>query len=179
MSEPWSQLSNEERLTTIARSWRYVAPTALITASLGLMLLPVWLPGPVLPQIGLLGILYWASTRPDVMPPGAAFIVGLVQDLWLGQPLGLNASLLALTAWVLGGQAMVYESRPFRFGWLVAVPFVLLYQLLTWAMSHALGYAGPLSRMFWQAGTTILAYPVAVWIHAKIQRRVTDPLLYL
>ncbi len=179
MSEPWSQLSSEEKFAFAGRFWRYLSPTLFIGLSLGLMLLPVWIPVPIIPQLGLLGVLYWTTYSFNLMPPGAAFAVGLLQDLWLGQPLGLNASLLALFAWVLSGQFNVYASRPFRFGWLFAVPVIVLYETLTWGITRLLGQTCDLHQMLWQTGSTLIAYPAAVWVHAKIQRLVTDPLLYL
>lgn len=179
MSEPWSQLGSEEKLALVGRSWRYLAPTFAICLSLGLMLLPIWVPVPIMPQLGLLGVLYWTTYSLNLMPPGAAFVIGLLQDMWLGQPLGLNASLLALFAWVLGGQFNVYASRPFRFGWLFAIPVVFIYELLTWSLTRLFSQTCELQQMLWQVGSTLLAYPFAVWLHARVQRFATDPLLYL
>ncbi len=50
--------------------------------------------GPVLPAFGLVAVFVFSIYRPDLMPHWLAFLVGLVQDLVIGGPLGLNALLL-------------------------------------------------------------------------------------
>lgn len=177
MSTPWSQLTNEERLELILLSWRYAVPTLACILTLWLMLLPVSVPGLLMPQWGLLGILYWATHRHGLMPAGTAFLVGLVQDMWLGQPLGLNAGLLALTAFLLAGQSHVYASRPFRFGWLLAIPIISLYQVATAGLLNLSGATALMPGLAVQGLTTLIAYPVAIWGHARLRRKFVDSAL--
>lgn len=177
MSTPWNQLTSEERVELILLSWRYTLPTLGCILSLWLMLLPLSLPELLMPQWGLLGILYWATHRHGLMPAGAAFLVGLVQDLWLGQPLGLNAGLLALTAFLLASQSHVYASRPFHFGWLLAVPIIVLYQLATTGLLIVTGGTAVIPGLVVQALTTLIAYPVAIWGHARLRRKLVDSVL--
>ena len=122
MSIPWSQLTREEKQQRLSGSWRLALPTFFTIFTLLIMLLPVWVPGPLMPQMGLLGVTYWVLNRRSLMPPVSMFLIGLVQDLWLGTPLGLNALLLLAFGLTLSGQAHVFASRPFSFGWLVMLP---------------------------------------------------------
>jgi rod shape-determining protein MreD len=174
---PWSQLSREEKRLRLVRSWRLGAPTLTTIATLLLMMLPIWLQGPLLPQFGLLGVCYWAINRPALMPAAAAFFIGLVQDLWLGMPLGVNASLLMLVSLILSGQHLVFVSRPFSFAWLIMVPTAMLYALCSWALAALGGQSTPLLPLLLQTIITVLLYPIATWLHARIQRQIVDPYL--
>jgi rod shape-determining protein MreD len=174
---PWSQLSREEKQLRLVHSWRLVAPTFATIATLLLMMLPLWQQGPILPQFGLLGVCYWATQKPDLMPAFAAFFIGLVQDLWLGMPLGVNAALLMLTALILANQSFVFASRPFSFAWLVMVPITILYALGSWVLSAFGGRPSHILMLLAQACTTWLMFPFATWVHARVQRRIVDPYL--
>lgn len=174
---PWSQLSRDEKQLRLLRSWRLAAPTAFTIATLLLMMLPVWRHGPILPQFGLLGICYWATNRPGLMPAFAAFIIGLVQDLWLGMPLGVNASLLMLVALVLASQNLVFASRPFSFAWLMMVPITLLYSVGSWALGAFGGRQSDFHMLLVQSGATLLVFPIITSLHARVQRRIVDPYL--
>jgi rod shape-determining protein MreD len=177
MSIPWSQLTRDEKQQRLLGSWRLALPTGITLLSLLIMLLPVWVPGPLMPQMGLLGVAYWVLSRRSLMPPLSMFIIGLAQDLWLGTPLGLNALLLLGFGLVLSGQVQVFASRPFSFGWLTMLPVAALYALLSWVLMQM--FIGPVSFLpsLLQAVTTALCYPVALWAHARVQRRIIDPWL--
>ncbi len=174
---PWSQLSREEKQIRLLRSWRLAAPTLVTIATLLLMMLPIWMQGPILPQFGLLGVCYWATNRPALMPAAAAFFIGLMQDMWLGAPLGVNATMLMLVALVLSGQHLVFASRPFSFAWWVMAPVTLLYAAGGWLLGKIGGQSMQGSLLLVQASTTFLAFPLATWLYARVQRRIVDPYL--
>ncbi len=44
------------------------------------------------PLIALMPVYFWCLVRPDLMPPWAAFVLGLVQDLLSGMPPGVWAA---------------------------------------------------------------------------------------
>jgi rod shape-determining protein MreD len=174
---PWSQLSREEKQLRLLQSWRLFAPTLVTIATLLLMMIPIWLQGPILPQFGLLGICYWAINRPDMMPAYAAFFIGLVQDLWLGLPLGVNATMLMLVTLVLSNQHLVFVSRPFSFAWLLMVPVSIIYAGGSWMLSALGGRPTHMLYLLAQICTTLLMFPFACWLHARVQRRIVDPYL--
>jgi rod shape-determining protein MreD len=174
---PWSQLSREEKQLRLVRSWRLAAPTLVTIATLLLMMLPLWMQGPILPQFGLLGVCYWAINRPNQMPAIAAFFIGLVQDMWLGMPLGVNATMLMLVTLVLAGQQLVFASRPFSFAWLMMIPVTLVYAIGSWILSALGGRPTQISLLLAQACLTLLLFPLATWLHARVQRKFVDPYL--
>ena len=87
---------------------RRLLPT-LISFILGLaVVLPVGLPhwGELAPPLLLISVFYWATVRPDLMPPTAAFVLGLFQDLLTHSPLGIGALIMVLTQWTMRGQSL-------------------------------------------------------------------------
>lgn len=171
MNEPWSQLEPEERLRQQLRSGRAALPALVTAASLSLMALPIWLPGPLLPQLGLLGVFFWCTHRPEWMPPWAAFLIGLLQDLWMGTPLGVNAMLLALASAILTGQFLVFQSRPFSFAATVFVGVVTCFQLSAWLLFALAGTPPPALLMAMQGLATLLLLPLANVGHGLLLRR--------
>ncbi len=172
---PWSQLTRDERLEMVIRSWRLAAPAIAILLSLYVMAAPVWVPAPIMPQLALLGVLTWSVRRPDLMRVGVAFLLGLVQDLWLGGPVGVDACLFALFAFLLAGQQLVFITRPFHFEWSIIVVLTLVHQLLVWLLGLWL-WSGKISLLplLLQGMITAAIYPAVVWIHARIQRKIVD-----
>jgi rod shape-determining protein MreD len=53
------------------------------------------------PLLGLMPLYFWSLVRPDLMPPWAVFILGLIQDLLSGMPPGVwTASFIAAYAFI-------------------------------------------------------------------------------
>jgi rod shape-determining protein MreD len=172
---PWSQLTRDERWEMVLRSWRLAVPAIAILFSLYVMAWPFWLPIPLMPQLALLGVLTWVIRRPDLMRVGVAFLLGLMQDLWLGGPVGVEACLFALYAWALAGQQLVFLTRPFNFEWFVVAVLILLHQFIVWLMGLWL-WSGTIDLvpLMMQGLLSALIYPAMVWIHARLQRKVVD-----
>lgn len=65
----------------------WLAPLTIVIGSL-LTLLPFKATVPILPPFGLMLLLAWRLHRPELMKPWAPVLLGLVDDLVSGQPLG-------------------------------------------------------------------------------------------
>lgn len=81
-----------------SRRARWVAPLSIILASL-VTLIPLKASVPLLPPFGLLMLLAWRLHRPELLKPWAPVLLGLVDDLVSGQPLG-SAMLLWTVAFI-------------------------------------------------------------------------------
>lgn len=66
---------------------RWLAPLSIILGSL-VTLVPFKATVPLFPPFGLLMLLAWRLHRPDLLKPWAPLLLGLVDDLVSGQPLG-------------------------------------------------------------------------------------------
>lgn len=175
MTVPWNQLNGQEKRIRIARSWRLATPTLATIASLLLMMTPVWMLSPLIPKLGLLGVFYWSTTRPDVMPPFAAFLIGFIEDLWLGAPLGLNAGLLLVASLVLGSQHAVFNARPFSFSWGILAALALVYAGLDWCLTMLFWHPISFLPFFCQLLMTLLAFPIATYVHAWVGHHFVEP----
>ena len=71
----------------------------------------------VVPALNLVAIFYWSIWRPDLLPPVAVFLVGLIQDIVGGVPLGLNAFVFLLVNGVTVQQRTVFIGKPFIMTW--------------------------------------------------------------
>jgi len=70
------------------------------------------------PVLALISVYYWSVFRPELMPAGAAFLLGLLVDVLSGGPPGLNALVLILVHWAASGQRRALAGKSFAVGWL-------------------------------------------------------------
>lgn len=172
---PLRLMSPPERRSYLFGYWRTLVPSLSVLALLLVMTLPLLVPVPVFPHLGVLAIFVWATFQPGMMPPWAAFLLGLAADLLFAQPLGINATLFASTA----AFVRVFESRyghhGHGFDWGMASLVIIVFAVLTTQLMALAGRPVPLLPMGWQIITSIIAYPMVVWLCATIQRRAFGP----
>lgn len=72
---------------TLSKRARWLAPLSIILASL-ITLIPFKATVPLLPPFGLMMLLAWRLHRPDLLKPWAPLLLGFVDDMVSGQPLG-------------------------------------------------------------------------------------------
>ncbi len=157
------------RLDRIARN--------LIPFGFGLFLviagtLPLYIPdyGPVAANLALMAVFYWAVYRPDLMPPLAAFVIGLLQDILIGTPLGMNALILVLVRAVVVSQGGLFRTKSFPVMWWGFAMVALGAAVLLWGMAAALNFAAlnPLPVAF-QCALTVALFPILTWALARTQ----------
>jgi len=151
--------------------WRALVPALTCVAGLFLMTLPVITLSPALPHLGLLAVLIWALFHPSLMPPYAALPVGVVADAMLGLPIGVNGTLMPLLTIAVGSIERRFGPRPYALDWLVAAGLILAYQYLTWQLLRFAVGEVPFGPLLAQTATTTLAYPFAVALIVRVQRR--------
>ena len=168
---PLRLMNPRERRRYVAGYWRVAVPALTVLALLWLMTVPLLLPVPVFPQLGLLGIFVWATFQPGMMPPWLAFLLGIVADLMFSQPIGVNATLFAVTAAFVRGFESRYGHHGVLFDWGLASIVVVVFALSSVQLMALAGRPVPLQPMLWQVATSIAAYPIVVGLCAGIQRR--------
>lgn len=176
MSTELRGLPGDGRWTAVANRWRQLVPLLTCLGALFLMTIPVVTSGPSMPHLALLTVLVWGLFQPALMPPHVAFVLGVLTDGALALPLGVNATLLPALAVAIGALERRYGHRPYALDWALAGLLVVLYQLLTWELLGFLGGDLPFAPLLGQAATTMLAYPLAVAVIGRIQRRWVDVL---
>ena len=157
----------------IPSDWlRRAIPALTVIAGMVLMALPLPLAWGAMPNFALLLVIIWASLQPRLMPTWGALLLGLLADMAIGLPFGIHALLFpAAVIAVRLGESRV-EGHSLFIDWLFTGLLVLAIHMLTWQLLGFTGSAAPLPPFLAQAAITILAYPLAATVAARIQRRV-------
>lgn len=156
--------------------WIRQSTPMVLTAILAVLsVITVGIPGyaAVVPGYTAMATFYWAVFRPDLQPASALFLIGVLQDILTGTPLGLTAvSLLMLHALALS-QRRALVTKPFLLTWLGFVVIQLPTSILAWVMMSVLQFRfiGPEPALF-QYLVTVLGFPVVAWVFVRIHRYV-------
>ena len=100
-----------QKLDYLARS---ITPFGLSLILIVLSVLPTHIPGymQVAPILVLISIYHWAIYRPNLLPIFAVFILGLLQDLLLGTPVGLYILVFIKTILLNISCKLIFKKRP-------------------------------------------------------------------
>ena len=120
------------------------------------------LPEPVTPMVLAFA---WPLIRPSVLAPIALLVVGVIVDLFWGNPLGLwPLGLLAAYAVVLVSRPFIAgQDTRFLFAWyagVTALAFFIVYLLTAIAARQP----PSLIALFFQFLPTVLIFPAANWL---------------
>src|SRR5688572_30014044 len=74
--------------------------------------------GEMRPFFLLMAIYYWAIYRPTLLPPVAAFTLGLLLDVLSDFPLGLNAILLLAVQLIVRRNRLFLMGQPYGMVWM-------------------------------------------------------------
>lgn len=132
-----------------------------------LMLLPVGTSATmsIFPHLPMIAVFYWTAHRPLSMPLGAAALVGLILDLWLGVPLGLNILLLVTMRMFVIAQLKYFKGRSVLVYWAIFSLSCMALFAMSWIIaSYATSSFATVGPLFNQALVTIVAYPIVSWI---------------
>lgn len=151
---------------------RHMVPfgTALILLMAGLI--PSRVPGyaVIAPVLPMMAVYYWAIYRPDLLPPSAAFALGLLHDIISGLPLGVSALVLLVIQGGTASQRRFFLGNAFAVAWwgfaLVALGAMALSWLLVCVLFAKL--IEPKAVMF-EYLITLSVYPVVSWLLARTQ----------
>jgi rod shape-determining protein MreD len=159
-----------QRLDQAGRS---LAPMAVTVMLVLLSMVPLYLPGyaAVAPALALMSIYYWAIHRPDLIRPSAAFVIGLLQDMLVGAPLGMTALVLLLCHWVVVSQRGFFLANSFVLLWVGFAFIVFGAALVQWlAFSILTLTVMPLEAALFQALLTLALFPVFAWLFIRVHR---------
>lgn len=156
---------------------RLCVPVSVTAFLLILGLIPLHAPGlPSLsPMYTLMAVYFWSVYRPEGFGFGAAFAIGVSEDLLVGTPLGSTALTLLLCQWVVLNQQKFFSNRPFLEVWLAFTVIATGACLVRWICAGIIG-AGfpPAGNVFTSLMLTIVLYPVIGWILARAQLRLMN-----
>jgi rod shape-determining protein MreD len=147
-----------------------VVPWISIVICSILPIFPIAAALPMIPPLGLLMLLGWRLVRPGLLPVWAGMPLGLIDDLYSGQPFGF-----AIFTWSLIMLAIeLIETRmPWRAfwqDWFTAGILITAYLFSGWLLSGGQPTIHSLVALVPQLVITILLFPVAARLVAKLDR---------
>ena len=164
--------------SSMTRPGRYLwplAPALCVFVGIILSLLPYGLDGwLVAPAFALIPLYYWAINRPNTLPVWIVFVLGLVQDLASGGPLGIWAVVFLATYSLTLSQRDALASLRLRAAWPVFGGLTLAGELAGW-FAGSVYHAGFISAwpMLSQTLTTTLVLPVFVPVLIFLEREMS------
>lgn len=153
------------------------AATPLILGVLGVVFLALplrpfegWAPTPIIP---LVVVFFWSVYAPEFLPSVSVFIIGLLQDLLTGGPLGLWAAVYLVTQFIVMSQRSYFLGREQKVVWLGFALAAAGASLMLWlVMSLMSGALLPLRGLLAQMAATVLIYPLFGIAFGQLHRRV-------
>ncbi len=164
---PRIRSDGEERIARLRGRTLPVISTMLGSAT---VILPIIATAPILPPFGLMMLLGWRLLRPELWPVWIGLPLGLVDDLFSGQPIG-SAMLLwtiALLGIDLADRRMVW--RDYWQDWLIAAAAIIFCLIGGLVTANATGGNGTVLQIMPQLALSILIFPVVARFCALLDR---------
>ncbi len=146
-----------------------VVPWASILLASMIPLLPIIASMPMLPPLGFLIFVAWRLVRPGLLPIWAGFPLGLVDDLFNGQPFGCAILLWSATLLIFDALETRFPWHGFLQDWLVASAAIAAYIFLS-AFIAGSWETGSLTVLAPQLALSILLYPLMGRLVAFLDR---------
>ncbi|MEQ7872887.1 rod shape-determining protein MreD [Sphingomonas sp. ASV193] len=150
-------------------AWRWV-PAISVVLGILFSTLPIVSDHGWWPDFGLLMLLAWRLMRADPWPAWSAGVLGFVDDLVRGSPLGL-----AVVLWTLFMLAMDIVDRrtmwrDYWVEWLVACLFIALAEAAEWQVAAWGGAPVRFDAVWPSALVSALCFPIAGLVVARLDR---------
>jgi rod shape-determining protein MreD len=170
-SPPFRLMTADERRGWWLGHWRAGVPALFTLLMTLLMLAPLPTPVPLFPHLALLSVFCWAMVRPRLLPVPVAFALGALADLLFGMPVGVAATLFALVAVVVRLADRLLGDHALWLDWLLLALVLLGFEAGSVGLMAVAGQPVPFWPQLWQWLTTLMAYPLVVWLVVRVQRR--------
>jgi rod shape-determining protein MreD len=148
-------------------------PVSITVFLLFFGMIPLHLPGlpSLAPMYTLMAVYFWSVYRPDSFGYGAAFGIGVAEDLLVGTPLGSTALALLLCQWIVFNQQKFFSNRPFPEVWLAFAFVAFGSGAVRWICAGLVGSGAfpPLGDTLASALMTVVLYPLVGWLLARAQ----------
>ncbi len=163
------------RAENLLRLFKGAAPTMLGLFGVIILALPVrfaegLIPAPIIP---LVVVFFWSIYGPEYMPPLGVFLIGILQDLLTGGPLGLWPAVYLIAQFVVLSQRAYFMGREQKVVWVGFTVVALGVSVILWlVMSLMAGMMLPLGGLMFQMIATAWVYPLFGIVFGHLHRRV-------
>src|SRR3954463_8296018 len=145
-------------------------PAASVVVASLLAALPIVSTSGWYPDFAYLVLISWRLLRADPWPAWWAAPLGLVNDLFTGNPVGFSIALWSATMLALDLIDRRTMWRDYWIEWGLAAVFLALNEWLQWRLAALVGARVPFSAMVPPLLLSICTFPLAAWLVARIDR---------
>lgn len=131
---------------------------------------PVLASAPVLPPFGFMLLLAWRQGHPGLLPIWAGLPLGMIDDVYSGQPFGSAILLWSLTMLLLEIVEARFPWRNFLLDWLVSAGLISAYLVISLLFANWAGAAASIEILGPQAMTAIFLFPLTGRLVALFDR---------
>ncbi len=158
------------RLDTMARQ---LTPFVLTLILVVIGVVPLHIPGfaRVAPLLSLMAVYHWAVYRPELLPAFAVFLIGLLQDILSGTPIGVNAMVFLGVYGIVVSQNRFFTGKSFVIIWLGFALVAGVAELARWALVSAyyVTFVEPRAVIV-QYFLTLGLFPFLAWVFLRWQQ---------
>ena len=131
----------------------------------------------VMPLLPLLSVYFWAVHRPNLTPVIGHFVIGLLQDVLVGTPIGLSAAMFVGVHAAVDYQRAFFHGKTFWVLWFFFALLMTMVVFLSYVVVAIYNVAfGPISPVLLQLCLTIAFYPLLTrlfqWASRALMRAV-------
>ncbi len=157
-----------DRAMRVASAKARLVPIIATLCASSIELIPMTVPLPIIPPLGLMMLIAWRLLRPELWPAWAGLAFGLFDDLVSGQPIGTamafwTASLLLID---LIDRQLIW--RDYLIDWLIGGLLLLISIFFSSLVSGIGAVPMPVSSLVPQMIIALLLFPLAMRIAAKL-----------
>lgn len=145
-----------------------LVPAATVVAASFLSALPIISTSGWYPDFGFLVLISWRLLRSDPFPGWWAAPLGLVNDLFTGNPIGLSSALWCATMLALDLIDRRTMWRDYWIEWVLAAVFLAINETLQWRIAEVAGGAPPFTSMIPPLIIAICVFPVSAWLVSRV-----------
>ncbi|MBP7336201.1 rod shape-determining protein MreD [Niveispirillum sp.] len=152
---------------------RNLLPFSVTILAMLVGMVPLPLPGYAMVTVPLMlmCLFYWVIHRPDLLRPLVVFMIGLLQDLIGGTPIGMTSMVLITAYWLLITQRRFFLGRSFVMLWIGFALVATGAAVVQWAvfalMTAKILDAGP---VLVQAVLGVALFPLMAWLLQRLHR---------
>ncbi len=153
---------------------RNLVPAALGVFFVLISSIPFYLPGfgPVAPNFVLMAVFFWAIHRVDLFTSVTVFFIGLLLDILVGLPPGINAAVLVLVRTIAASQGKVFRGKSFLVLWWGFGLVALAAGGVIWGLTalYHLTLIDPTPIVF-QMAITVAVFPFLAWVFTRTHQK--------
>jgi rod shape-determining protein MreD len=159
------------RLNKGPRAGADFIPAATVVAGSLLSLLPIVSATGWWPDMGLLMLLGWRLLRADAWPAWWAAPLGFLNDLILGNPIGLSVALWAAIMIAMDILDRRTMWRDYWIEWAIAALFIALVEIAHWRLAALTGAPVPFNKAVGPPLLiSVMCFPVGAFIASRLDR---------